>query len=102
MGCGTAGAIVAKRLSEERNVKVLILEAGNYGNKLLNIPSLGILLQNTNFDWQYTTIPQSTSCLALNNNVNTIQKEMLFFYKFIILDQSLANGKNCRRHWNVK
>nr|XP_023022043.1 glucose dehydrogenase [FAD, quinone]-like isoform X4 [Leptinotarsa decemlineata] len=71
VGCGSAGALIARRLSDEKNVTVLVLEAGNYGNKLLDIPTLGVLLQKTQFDWQYTTISQTNSCLALNNNAST-------------------------------
>lgn len=83
MGCGSAGAIVGRRLAEDKNMKVLILEAGNYGNKLLNIPALGLLLQNSIFDWQYTTTPQSTSCLALKDNVNIIDTKYFFAICFV-------------------
>ncbi|KAG5876584.1 hypothetical protein JTB14_015990 [Gonioctena quinquepunctata] len=61
-------ALVAGRLAENRNISVLVLEAGKYSNKLLDIPVLGVLLQKTHFDWQYTTVPQTNSCLGLNNN----------------------------------
>ncbi|CAG9817579.1 unnamed protein product [Phaedon cochleariae] len=68
VGCGSAGAIVAKRLAEDRNITVLVLEAGQHGNSFLDIPFLGLLLQNSPFDWHYTTVSQAKSCLALNNN----------------------------------
>lgn len=73
MGCGSAGAVVARRLAEDKNVKILILEAGKQANALLNIPSMGLLLQNTPYDWQYVTTPQSSACFALNNNVSRIK-----------------------------
>ncbi|KAJ8916103.1 hypothetical protein NQ315_004469 [Exocentrus adspersus] len=67
LGCGSAGAVVARRLAEDKNLKILILEAGKHGNNLLDIPSIGLLLQKTPFDWQYATTPQASSCFALNN-----------------------------------
>lgn len=75
MGCGSAGAVVARRLAEDKKVNILILEAGKQGSSLLNIPSMGLLLQKTLYDWQYVTVPQSSSCFALNNNVSRKQNE---------------------------
>lgn len=73
MGCGSAGAVIARRLAEDKNIKVLILEAGKQGNTLLDIPSMGLLLQQTPYDWQYVTAPQTSSCFALDNNVSRVE-----------------------------
>ncbi|CAH1109205.1 unnamed protein product [Psylliodes chrysocephalus] len=70
VGCGSAGSIVARRLAENKKIRVLLLEAGNHGNSLLDIPSFGLLLQQTPFDWQYTSVPQKRSCLSLHNNAS--------------------------------
>lgn len=70
VGSGSSGAVIARRLAEDKNAKILLLEAGPIGNCLLDIPSLSILLQNTHFSWQYTTVPQKNACLGLNENVS--------------------------------
>lgn len=59
VGAGSAGAVVANRLSENPAVKVLVLEAG--GSKVLpNVenPSLWYTLLGSEIDWDYTSIPQ--------------------------------------------
>lgn len=73
MGSGSAGSIVAKRLSEDKNITVLLIEAGYRGNSIMDIPAMGLLLQNSVYDWKYRTIPQETSCLGLENHVNSFK-----------------------------
>ena len=68
VGAGSAGAVVANRLSED--YKVLVLEAGGEANPLHSIPTLALLLLNIcHVDWQFYTTPQKNSCLAMNNQV---------------------------------
>lgn len=69
MGSGTAGAIVAHRLAQDKKFSVLLLEAGPYSNFLFDIPVVGPLLQQSSIDWQYETVPQNDACLGLENNV---------------------------------
>ncbi|XP_030745091.1 glucose dehydrogenase [FAD, quinone]-like isoform X2 [Sitophilus oryzae] len=68
IGGGSAGSLVAKRLAEDSNKRILVIEAGKRDFGFYNVPSMGILLQNSPFDWQYTTVPQKTACFALPNN----------------------------------
>lgn len=60
VGAGSGGSALAARLSEDRNVTVLVLEAGgdHYNYFWSHIPSLGALLLQTDFDWQYQTVAQ--------------------------------------------
>ena len=69
MGGGSAGAIVASRLSENPNTSVLLIEAGGEKWDVLSIPLLGIFFQLSPFDWQYETVPQKHACFGLKNNV---------------------------------
>ncbi|XP_046388270.1 glucose dehydrogenase [FAD, quinone]-like [Ischnura elegans] len=68
VGAGTAGVIVASRLAENPSHQVLLLEAGDESNFLLDIPAFAPLLQLSHYDWKYVTEPQKNACLGLENN----------------------------------
>lgn len=68
VGAGSAGAVVANRLSENPHIKVLLLEAGGYENWQSEIPIMASRLQMTAQDWKYYTEPQKHSCFALKEN----------------------------------
>lgn len=53
VGAGSAGSIVASRLSENENWKVLLLEAGENPPFESEIPMLCFTLQHTKYDWAY-------------------------------------------------
>ncbi|KAJ7148660.1 aryl-alcohol oxidase [Mycena crocata] len=77
VGGGTAGNVVASRLSENPNFRVLVLEAGVSNEGVLDsiIPFfVGNLLGPTIYEWNYTTTPQS----GLNGRVlNYLRAHML-------------------------
>lgn len=61
VGGGTSGLVVASRLTENPNVKVLVLEAG--ANRLndprITIPGLAAsLYDDPDFDWCFMSTPQ--------------------------------------------
>ncbi|XP_059159181.1 glucose dehydrogenase [FAD, quinone]-like [Physella acuta] len=60
VGAGSAGCVVAGRLSEDRGVTVLLVEAGgdDRGNPLLTTPALAALNIGSSVDWGYVTEPQ--------------------------------------------
>lgn len=57
VGAGSAGCVLANRLSEDADVKVLLLEAGGSdAHPFISIPiGLGMLQKHTMFDWGYVT-----------------------------------------------
>ncbi|XP_050082472.1 glucose dehydrogenase [FAD, quinone] [Anopheles aquasalis] len=59
IGAGSAGAVVASRLSEIGDWSVLLLEAGGDENEVTDVPSLAGYLQLTEFDWKYQTTPSA-------------------------------------------
>ncbi|KAF8580208.1 GMC oxidoreductase [Ramaria rubella] len=65
VGGGTAGCVIANRLSEDQNVSVLVVESGgNHEDQLFaKVPILFGKLFKTDADWEYYTEPQT----ALNN-----------------------------------
>ncbi|XP_015123344.1 neither inactivation nor afterpotential protein G isoform X1 [Diachasma alloeum] len=58
VGAGTAGCVVASRLSELPNKSVLLVEAGGYFNWLSTVPLAAPLMQGTAVDWAYKTETQ--------------------------------------------
>jgi choline dehydrogenase len=59
VGAGTAGCVLASRLSEDPELSVLLLEAGPYSRKLeIRIPAAFSKLYRTELDWGDSTVPQ--------------------------------------------
>ncbi len=64
-GGGSAGAVVANRLSENPHWRVLLLEAGGHETEISDVPSLAAYLQLGSMDWKYKTEPQpGRACLG--------------------------------------
>lgn len=68
VGAGSAGAVVANRLSEVGNWNVLLVEAGPDENEISDVPSLAAYLQLSKLDWGYKTEPSNSACLGMVNN----------------------------------
>ena len=63
VGAGSAGCVLANRLSEMHNSTVLLIEAGGPDDKPeINVPLAFMKLQDTELDWQFKTIPQKNYC----------------------------------------
>ncbi|KAF2878934.1 hypothetical protein ILUMI_27238 [Ignelater luminosus] len=67
VGAGTAGSVIANRLSEISDWKILLLEVGYPEGNLGQIPLLAPYLQLTDYNWDYTMEPQKNVCLAMTN-----------------------------------
>uniref|UniRef100_W4VSH8 Putative GMC oxidoreductase n=1 Tax=Phaedon cochleariae TaxID=80249 RepID=W4VSH8_PHACE len=65
VGGGSAGSVLASRLSEIKKWKILLLEAGGDETAFSDIPGYGPNLRSMN--WGYSTIPQKTCCLGMQN-----------------------------------
>lgn len=62
VGGGTAGLTVAARLSEDANISVVVLEAGEDRSEDINVLAPGLLTSlygNSDYDWNYHTVPQT-------------------------------------------
>lgn len=67
IGAGSAGAVLANRLTENPEWKVLLLEAGEDENVLSEIPAMFPALQLSSSDWQFVTEPNEGYCLSMVN-----------------------------------
>ncbi|VTP91508.1 GMC family oxidoreductase [Sphingobacterium daejeonense] len=64
VGAGTAGPVIASRLTEKEHINVLLLEAGGENtNELSRIPGAFFKVLGTDYDWTYSSVEQT----GLNN-----------------------------------
>ncbi|XP_058801066.1 glucose dehydrogenase [FAD, quinone]-like [Phymastichus coffea] len=69
IGAGTAGSTIASRLSEMKNITVLLIEAGGKEYSIIDIPGMAIPLQYSNdINWKYETESSDRYCLGLENH----------------------------------
>lgn len=70
VGGGSAGSILANRLSESGDYSVLLLEAGGNPNPMQDVPAyFGTILHTPQVDYDFYTVPQRNACLALRGQV---------------------------------
>ena len=93
VGAGSAGSVVASRLSEDEDKTVLLLEAGGHydENPLLHVPLVLLDLQHSIHDWEYYTEPQKMACLGLHENRTYIPRGK------VLGGSSLINGMQYTR-----
>ncbi|KAI0270491.1 GMC oxidoreductase [Gloeopeniophorella convolvens] len=72
VGGGTAGSVLASRLSEDPNVSVLLIEAGTSHEKafMTQIPLAWPKLLKTAVDWDYKTVTQTRA----GNRLHTVPR----------------------------
>ncbi|XP_025205894.1 glucose dehydrogenase [FAD, quinone] isoform X2 [Melanaphis sacchari] len=64
VGGGTAGSVVASRLSEVPQWKVLLIEAGGDEPTGTQVPSMFLNFLGSSIDWSYNTEPEEMACLS--------------------------------------
>ncbi|KAK1137823.1 hypothetical protein K0M31_002317 [Melipona bicolor] len=68
VGSGSAGNVLANRLSEINDWNILLLEAGGDGGDIYDIPVLAANLQLTSIDWQYKAESNDNYCRGLQDD----------------------------------
>ncbi|VEN57082.1 unnamed protein product [Callosobruchus maculatus] len=67
VGAGSGGSVVANKLSENKDWKVLVLEAGGYPSATSDTPALLFSVIDSKEDWQFQAEYEEGSCLAFKN-----------------------------------
>lgn len=61
VGGGTAGLVLAARLSENENFNIAVVEAGvsRLGDPKVDLPTgAALMLGNPDYDWNFRSVPQ--------------------------------------------
>ena len=66
VGAGSAGAVVANRLSENASWKILLLEAGGGESIFSEVPGFSPLAIDSELNWGYTTEPNEDNFTSTN------------------------------------
>ena len=74
VGAGSAGCVLANRLSEVLNWKVLLIEAGGKENYIMDIPLVAQFLQFTEANWKYSMEPSGNVCLGMKSAMCTLPR----------------------------
>ncbi|XP_050683634.1 glucose dehydrogenase [FAD, quinone]-like isoform X2 [Leptidea sinapis] len=69
VGGGSAGCVIANRLSEVKNWKILLIEAGPEEPDITMVPSTVKTLAGSNIDWKYSTQPDNYTCQSQKGHV---------------------------------
>ena len=80
VGGGTAGLVVAARLTENEDVTVGVLEAGKnkLGDMLVDSPVIFMQMFNDpEYDWNFRTVPQVSTYVALPRRKATLDDQLL-------------------------
>uniref|UniRef100_A0A0U9HSG9 Putative GMC oxidoreductase n=1 Tax=Chrysomela populi TaxID=154003 RepID=A0A0U9HSG9_CHRPP len=69
VGSGSTGSVVASRLSEISNWRVLVLEAGEFNSEFNTITRMSYEATiMSDYNWGYYSVPQNNSCLGFEEN----------------------------------
>ncbi|GLV31796.1 ninaG [Carabus blaptoides fortunei] len=74
VGGGTAGCVLASKLSENNSKSVLLIESGDYFNFIASVPLFAAMLQGSKYDWSFKSQPQQFSSFGLHNQSQSLPR----------------------------
>ncbi|CAG2244395.1 unnamed protein product [Mytilus edulis] len=97
VGAGTAGSVLAARLSEDPRVQVLLLEAGDKETDrpetpFITTPGLAKQLRNSSVDWKYFTQPQENALFGYKNKQAALPRGKVIGGTFALNDMIYQRG----------
>ncbi|KAF5288571.1 hypothetical protein FQA39_LY15350 [Lamprigera yunnana] len=69
VGAGSAGTVLANRLSENPHISVLLLEAGETANRVSEVPLAAGAMQFSKYNWKYVTEKQENFGLGIQDQL---------------------------------
>ena len=104
VGGGSAGSVVASRLTEDPNIKVLLLEAGEDNKKWpeTNVPGTFFGMLSSAITWDHYTVPQNNRCLGMQNNVSDFKVWNLCFkvWRFCLFPKYITVKQVCHSYYD--
>ncbi|CAH0701329.1 unnamed protein product [Spodoptera exigua] len=94
IGAGSAGSVVANRLSKIEEWKILLLEAGGDPPLTSDVPGLETTMYGTENDWQYTTVNNGITSQGLINGSVAWRKGKMLGGSSSINDLAYAPGSS--------
>ncbi|CAH2007894.1 unnamed protein product [Acanthoscelides obtectus] len=67
VGAGPSGCVLANRLTQHRDIKVLLLEAGEEPSIMVEQPTLAMTVTVSKYSWSYKPEPQKEVCTGCIN-----------------------------------
>ncbi|KAL1425126.1 hypothetical protein MTO96_019473 [Rhipicephalus appendiculatus] len=92
VGGGSAGCVIANRLSADPNVTVLLLEAGGLETASRQIPAIGGMVVGGHDDWAYWTVPQKNACLSYRDQRCPLPRGKVLGGSSVINDMLYVRG----------
>ncbi|XP_077526310.1 4-pyridoxate dehydrogenase-like [Haemaphysalis longicornis] len=92
VGAGSAGSVVANRLSANGTYSVLLLEAGGEETLDLQVPFMAPFLANASNSWEYYTLPQQNACFSYPYNVSRMTQGKILGGTSSINSMSFVRG----------
>ncbi|XP_076078628.1 glucose dehydrogenase [FAD, quinone]-like [Mytilus galloprovincialis] len=97
VGAGTAGSVLAARLSEDPRNQVLLLEAGDKETDrpetpFITTPGLAKQLRNSSVDWKYFTHPQENALFGYRNKQAALPRGKVIGGTFAMNDMIYQRG----------
>lgn len=99
VGGGSAGSVLANRLSEHKDWKILLLEAGEQADFISDVPLFSYSAANTKYDWNYSGKNQTRCCLNQGGKCQIIRGKALGGSSMLNMMLYMRGNKLDYEHW---